>query len=178
MPRVRSNQAGFTLIEVMFVVAIIAVLAAIALPEFMSSSRKTKSNSEVTAFFAAIATKQEQYRVETGGYLATATCPAATSTTGTVVTCGDAGQPWAPLNVKVPMSTAYCTYTTVTNAVGVSVGPGNITVGADTFTMTSQTVGPWYYILARCDQDGDGTTANFFTSSTDSTIQKSAGDSE
>lgn len=183
MARVRSRQAGFTLIEVMFVVAIVAILALIALPEFMGSSRKTKSNAEVTAFFAELGTKQEQYRVDNGGYLPTNPCPAisppgtAEATVAAAATACAAGE-WAPLNVKLPLSLAYCSYEMVTNGVGVTAGPGNVTIGSDTFTTTTATVGPWYYIVARCDQDGDGTTANFFTSSMDSTIQKPASESE
>ena len=172
MARVRKRQAGFTLIEMMFVVAIIAVLAALAIPQFMSDSRKTKTSSEVMAFFAELGSKQEQYKVENGVYLATAACPSTTSTTGQAVTgCVTTGQPWAPLNVKLPTTNAYCKYTTT---VGTSntVGP-TVSVGAATFNFTAPNAS-WYYLVAECDMDGDATTTKFFTSSVDSTIQRSA----
>lgn len=43
-PRVRRSQKGFTLIEIMIVVAIVAILAAIALPSYQNSITKTWRN--------------------------------------------------------------------------------------------------------------------------------------
>ncbi len=160
----------------MFVVVIIAVLAVIAIPQFMSDGRKTKSRSEVVAFFAELSTRQEQYRVDATGYLTTAKCPAATSTTGTTVDCTAAGKPWVGLNVKVPLATATCTYVMTASA---GAGTVNVSAGtpATTYTFTSPT-GPWYHIVAECDQDGDGTTSTFFTSSVDPTIKTSVREDE
>ncbi len=175
MARVRNRQAGFTLIEIMAVVVIIAILAAVAIPQFMSDNRKTKSNSEVMAFFSELGIRQEQYRVEKNIYLSTAACPTTTSQVGQLVDCTATGKPWnltaaTNLNVKPPTTNAFCSYTMTA---GTGVGTGNVTVGTATFTFTSP-AGAWYYIVGQCDMNGDGTTAKFFTSSVDSSIQRSA----
>ncbi len=174
MARVRNRQAGFTLIEMMFVVAIIAVLAAIAIPQFISDSRKTKASSEVMAFFAELASKQDQYKVEKGVYLATAMCPSAPNSAGQSIT-GCTTSAWSALNVQLPTTNAYCTYQTV---VGTSntVGPTVAHNGA-TFNFTAPNAN-WFYIVAECDMDGDTTTTKFFTSSVDSTIQKSTNEDD
>ncbi|NVB79597.1 MAG: prepilin-type N-terminal cleavage/methylation domain-containing protein, partial [Kofleriaceae bacterium] len=50
----RSGEQGFTIVELMVVVAIIAVLAAIVVPTFTKESKKSKAKSEVGAMFAEL----------------------------------------------------------------------------------------------------------------------------
>jgi type IV pilus assembly protein PilA len=73
---IRKSNKGFTLIELMIVVAIIGILAAIAIPNFLRFQLKSKS-SEGKVNIAAIRTAEESYLAEFGSYVAvTAANPA------------------------------------------------------------------------------------------------------
>ena len=62
-----KNSSGFTLIELMIVVAIIGILAAIAIPNFMNYQCKAKQ-SEAKANLGNIRTAEEAYRAEYDTY--------------------------------------------------------------------------------------------------------------
>lgn len=61
------DRKGFTLIELMIVVAIIGILAAIAIPSFMRFQAKSRQ-AEAKANLGAIYTAIEAFRVEFGSY--------------------------------------------------------------------------------------------------------------
>lgn len=74
------NSKGFTLIELMIVVVIIGILAALAIPRFMRSTTKSKQ-SEAKQLLKQIYTMQRAYRQEfnaycLGGVTASAAAPA------------------------------------------------------------------------------------------------------
>ncbi len=72
----RKSEKGFTLIELMIVVAIIGILAAIAIPNFIRFQLKSKS-SEGKVNLAAIRTAEEGYMAEFGTYVGAVASPAA-----------------------------------------------------------------------------------------------------
>jgi len=71
MEKMLKNKKGFTLIELMIVVAIIGILAAIAIPNFMSYQCKARQSEAKTAL-GTVRTLQEAYYAEYGGYGSTA----------------------------------------------------------------------------------------------------------
>jgi type II secretion system protein G len=63
----RRNQKGFTLIELMIVVAIIGILAAIAIPQF-ASYRQRAQDSAAKSALKNLATAQEDYYQQNDAY--------------------------------------------------------------------------------------------------------------
>lgn len=96
-----GNKKGFTLIELMIVVVIIGILAALAIPRFMRSTTKAKQ-SEAKQLLKQVYTMQHAYRQEFNAY-----CLA-----GAVASAG-AGAAFARLGVDVGVTARY-TYTMTT----------------------------------------------------------------
>ncbi len=74
MKKFHNRKGGFTLIELMIVVAIIGILAAIAIPNFLRFQLKAKS-SEGKSNLAAIRTAEESYYSEFGVYVSSNASP-------------------------------------------------------------------------------------------------------
>ncbi len=74
MKKFHNRKGGFTLIELMIVVAIIGILAAIAIPNFLRFQLKAKS-SEGKTNLAAIRTAEESYYSEFGLYVSALASP-------------------------------------------------------------------------------------------------------
>jgi type IV pilus assembly protein PilA len=167
----RSAQAGFTLIELSVVVALVAVLASVAVPVFMSEEREANADAEVTAMFTELSLKEQAYKLENGAYLATAASEGATfpATPGKKdQTLSPLPATWTTLKVMTPESTAKCGYVVIAGAAGAA--PGAIASGTFGFTAPQQ---PYYYVLAHCDLDGSSSKDGYyFQSSVDSTIKK------
>ena len=64
LQKLNTKRAGFTLVEIMIVVAIIALLAAIAVPNFLRS-RKRSQATQVLEDLRIIDSAVDQYAIET-----------------------------------------------------------------------------------------------------------------
>jgi len=140
-----KNKKGFTLIELMIVVAIIGILAAIAIPNFIRFQLKSKS-SEGKVNLAAIRTAEESYMAEFGNYVASAANPATAATTSKVAF--DTGGGFETLG-WAPEGNVYFQY-----AVGVDVEDFAATASADINGNGTDQV--WGYIKT----DSNGTAAS------------------
>jgi prepilin-type N-terminal cleavage/methylation domain-containing protein len=73
----KKSKAGFTLVELMVVAAIIAILAAIIIP-LLSSNKDSAIASEAANICGTIATESKTYYARTGNWPSTADIPAET----------------------------------------------------------------------------------------------------
>ncbi|MEO8142974.1 MAG: type IV pilin protein [Betaproteobacteria bacterium] len=129
----QASQAGFTLLELMITAAVVAVLAAVAVPQFGDYTKRGKI-PEAVATLSDLRMRLERYYADNRTYVGfpvtapgaryfTYTCPTLTAST---YTCQAAGPGGAPAN---DASMAGFTYTinqsnTKTSAITVS-GWGN-----------------------------------------------------
>jgi type IV pilus assembly protein PilA len=103
----RSREKGFTLIELMIVVAIVGILAAIAIPNFIGMQKKAKT-TEAKSNLGQIWTLQEAYRAENDTYVAPSGALAAGTYDGTTG--------WAELGFYPQGSTRYAYSVSSANA--------------------------------------------------------------
>ncbi|MCP9440871.1 MAG: prepilin-type N-terminal cleavage/methylation domain-containing protein, partial [Nitrospira sp.] len=109
MKRVFNKQEGFTLIELMIVVAIIGILAAIAIPNFLQYQMKSRQ-SEAKTNLQAIKTSEISWQGERGCFLPVTAAPStltvATGSKTTPVAWNTPGSAW--LQITTP-ATGWCT---------------------------------------------------------------------
>jgi type IV pilus assembly protein PilA len=118
---IRSNEDGFTLTELLVVILIIGILAAIAIPSFLNQTGKaTDASAKELAHGALIAA--ESYATDHSGSYAGLTLATLPQYDATIQTTSSAGGAYV-LSVSNPTNTGYAITTMSAN-------------GKDTFTLT------------------------------------------
>jgi type II secretion system protein G len=124
MTQRKKRAAGFTLVEVLIVVVIMAILAATVIPQFSNSTNDAKSS---TARFNlnTLRSQVELYKSQHNGSLPSQTLLELTSTTSSSGTIGTGTSfPYGPYVQTIPMNP----YTNANTVVAAGANPPTTTV--------------------------------------------------
>lgn len=166
MSRTIRSKSGFTLIELMITVAILAILSAIAIVSFRKYTRRART-TEAYNMLGMIRMRQEAYRSEfsqyanVSGSLATMWPSTVTATSQDWYSGVPAG--WTQLGVR-PTGQVYYQYATVAGLPpDVPSVPGAAPADLGYSALPSQDA--WWVAEAKGDLDGDGVQSLFETAS-------------
>ncbi len=132
-----NKNEGFTLIELMIVVAIIGILAAIAIPNFLTMQLRAK-RSEVPLNLTGISTAEKAYFHEFGEYITATELPSAPGKTKKQA-------------LNIPSSHGF-------DKLGWDADGG---VYGAYQAVADNSGDPTFNLTGRCDVDGDGTEATY-----------------
>lgn len=169
--RAASARGGFTLVELMVVVTIIAVLAALGTFAYGKITRRARLN-EAVSFLSAVHAGQALYYSGGNGYCNMAADvnspadgdwdPPFASVQGTAVRWDSPDPTWAQCLIRLPTHTWF-SYIMVAEPAGNThcaapadiprAGGGTVAIPACDSVETDQ---DWYYVVGRADQDSDG----------------------
>jgi type IV pilus assembly protein PilE len=137
----RRRNTGFTIVEVLIAVVVIAVLAAVALPGYQSTIRKGK-RSEAFAALSALQQAQERWRGNNSAYTTTlANTAAADAPPNGLGVAANTSSGLYAVSVTDPSSTGYTALATAVagtsqasdgncKVLGVRIAAGNVKYGS------------------------------------------------
>ncbi len=182
MVRTRARRRGFTLIELMIVVVIVAVLATLAVVGYRKMILASHV-TEATGMVQNIRVAQEEYFSETRQY---ANISSSLSTwypqgspsyslgvTGWGGACGGAcaaNMDWSMLPVHVDGPVMFG-YATVAGPPGQAPVPASVVVNGKTVVFPGTPQTDWFIVAATCDLDGNGPpNTSVYTTSWQNTV--------
>jgi type IV pilus assembly protein PilE len=123
-----KKHAGFTLIELMIVVAVIAIIAAIAYPAYQDQVRKAR-RSDAQQLVMTTVTRQEQFIVNMRSYSDSFTALNVRSD-GWTCTAAQCSNNFYDVSIAVDNTATPPTYTITAAAKGAQVADGNLTINS------------------------------------------------